>query len=216
MTWSLNEIEALSRKATRGAGYPWGLAEEAGRAARWTCAAGWPGALALADVLTRNDGAPVATLGPQALGEVWSASGGLLCPIVTGATLCDLAADWAAGRTVTTGPVAWPLLLVPYMVWAADRTGAPLTLHWQGCSITRAEGKTRLDDPGAALDCARTKTVQLSATAARHGTVLTRLYRAAPMPQAVAILDAFAQRTYAPETEASRLTGAGAGLSDND
>jgi hypothetical protein len=216
MTWSLNEIEALARKATRGAGYAWGLAEEAGRAARWTCAAGWPGALALAEVLTRNDQAPADTLGPQALRETWTASGGLLCPIVTGATLCDLAADWAAGRTVTTGPVAWPLLLVPYMVWAADRTGAPLSLHWQGCTITRAERKTLLDDPGAALDCAQTDTVHLCATDARHGTVLTRLYRAAPMPHAVTILDAFAQRTYAPETEASRLTGAGAGLSDND
>ncbi|MGK7653779.1 DUF3726 domain-containing protein [Roseovarius sp. B08] len=216
MTWSLNEIEALSRKATRGAGYAWGLAEEAGRAARWTCAAGWPGALALADVLTRNDGAPAASLGPQALGETWTASGGLLCPIATGATLCDLAADWAAGRTVTTGPVAWPLLLVPYMVWAADRTGAPLSLHWQGCTITRGDGKTRLDDPGAALDCAQTDTVHLAAAEARHGTMLTRLYRATPMPQAIAILETFAQRTYAPETEASRLTGAGAGLSDND
>ncbi|QFT81827.1 hypothetical protein FIU89_14480 [Roseovarius sp. THAF27] len=149
-------------------------------------------------MLTRNDGAPAATLGPQALGETWSASGGLLCPIVTGATLCDLAADWAAGRTVTMGPVAWPLLLVPYMVWAADRTGAPLSLGWQGCTITRADGKTRLDDPGADLDCAATPTVYLSTTNTRHGTVLTRLYRAAPMPQAVTILDAFAQRTYAP------------------
>jgi hypothetical protein len=29
-------------------------------------------------------------------------------------------------------------------------------------------------------------------------------------------LEAFAQRTYAPATEASRMLGAGAGLSDND
>jgi hypothetical protein len=29
-------------------------------------------------------------------------------------------------------------------------------------------------------------------------------------------LNAFAQRTYAPATEASRLAGAGAGLTDND
>ncbi|WP_172978117.1 DUF3726 domain-containing protein [Roseovarius sp. THAF27] len=46
MTWSLNEIEALARKPTRGAGYPWGLAEETGRAARWTARqagpARWP------------------------------------------------------------------------------------------------------------------------------------------------------------------------------
>ena len=39
----------------------------------------------------------------------------------------------------------------------------------------------------------------------------------ADIPEAIARqLDAFAQRTYAPETETSRLAGAGAGLTDND
>ncbi|THF93305.1 MAG: DUF3726 domain-containing protein, partial [Sulfitobacter sp. SK025] len=31
MIYSLNEIEALSRKAARGAGMSWGLAEETGQ-----------------------------------------------------------------------------------------------------------------------------------------------------------------------------------------
>ena len=31
MNWSLNELDAMARKAARGAGYSWGLAEEAGR-----------------------------------------------------------------------------------------------------------------------------------------------------------------------------------------
>ena len=34
MSYSLSEIEAMCLKATRGAGYDWGLAEEAGMAAR--------------------------------------------------------------------------------------------------------------------------------------------------------------------------------------
>ena len=48
MTWSLNEIETLSRKAARGAGLSWGLAEEAGKATRWLAAAGLPGPQVLA------------------------------------------------------------------------------------------------------------------------------------------------------------------------
>ena len=40
MNLSLNEVEATAKKATRGAGYPWGLAEEAGKAVRWLCGAG--------------------------------------------------------------------------------------------------------------------------------------------------------------------------------
>ena len=34
MSYSLNEFEALALKAARGAGLPWGLAEEAGKAVR--------------------------------------------------------------------------------------------------------------------------------------------------------------------------------------
>ena len=40
MTWSLNEIESLAKKAARGAGLDWGLAEEAGKTTRcWVIAA---------------------------------------------------------------------------------------------------------------------------------------------------------------------------------
>ncbi|NND22495.1 MAG: DUF3726 domain-containing protein, partial [Silicimonas sp.] len=38
MSYSLNEVEATAKKAARGAGYPWGLAEEAAKATRWLCA----------------------------------------------------------------------------------------------------------------------------------------------------------------------------------
>ena len=32
MSLSLNEVESTAKKAARGAGYPWGLAEEAAKA----------------------------------------------------------------------------------------------------------------------------------------------------------------------------------------
>ena len=34
MSFSLNEIEAMGRRAARGAGLHWGIAEEAGKAVR--------------------------------------------------------------------------------------------------------------------------------------------------------------------------------------
>ena len=50
--YSLGEIDSLARKATRGAGYSWGVAEEAGKAVRWLSAYGYPGAEILANYLT--------------------------------------------------------------------------------------------------------------------------------------------------------------------
>ena len=41
---TLAEIEAYLRKAARAAGLDWGLAEEAGKAARWLAAFDLPGA----------------------------------------------------------------------------------------------------------------------------------------------------------------------------
>ena len=43
MSLSLNEVESLAKKAARGTGYPWGLAEEAAKASRWLAARGVDG-----------------------------------------------------------------------------------------------------------------------------------------------------------------------------
>ena len=48
------------------------------------------------------------------------------------------------------------------------------------------------------------------------GQTLPKRDRADLPAHTYAALDRFAQRTYAPATEASRLAGAGAGLTDND
>ena len=51
MSYSLNEMEATAKRAARGAGYSWGLAEEASKATRWLCTQGLDGAAELAHVL---------------------------------------------------------------------------------------------------------------------------------------------------------------------
>lgn len=217
MTWSLNEIESLAKKAARGAGLEWGLAEEAGKATRWLCAAGWPGADLLAQLLTRNDGVAHDDIRPQSTTGTWQARGGLLCPLVAGAALSDLAESWANGETAHLGPTAFPLLLVPYMAWAADRTGAVLVLDYDGVRITRGGGETAVDlATDSALTAQSAPSVTLGPVDKITGAPLKRAYRGEIGQQATQTLLAFAQRTYAPETEQSRLAGAGAGLTDND
>ena len=51
MIYSLSEIDAQCKKATRGAGFEWGHAEEAGKAARWLAKHELPGAALLAAYL---------------------------------------------------------------------------------------------------------------------------------------------------------------------
>jgi len=214
MSWSLSEIETLSRKAARGAGLSWGLAEEAGKAARWLTAAGLPGPEVLADLLTRNDGADYETLCPvEAKEGQWVARGGTLCPLISGAALCDNAPTLGSGD-LTLGRTAAPMLLLPYLDAAARQCGTDLTVCWNGTAITLGDVP---QITGQGLDAAMTEQITISPAIPRaKATPLTPATRG-DMPAEVAKrLTTFAERTYAPDTEESRLSGAGAGLTDND
>ncbi|WP_306152934.1 DUF3726 domain-containing protein [Roseovarius sp. MMSF_3281] len=214
MSWSLNEIETLSRKAARGAGLSWGLAEEAGKAARWLTAAGLPGPQVLADLLTRNDGAEYEALCPMEAEEgTWVAKGGTLCPLISGAVLCDNAQRLQQGK-VSLGRTAAPMLLLPYLDAAARQCGTALTVQWNGTTITLGNAA---QTTGNGLDAPMAEKITISPTPVACPAPPVARRNRGDMPADVARrLTAFAERTYAPETEESRLSGAGAGLTDND
>lgn len=105
MICSLNEIEMLVRKAVRGAGYDWGLAEEAGKAARRLALAGHDAVVAFLALCERFDGSTHTERAPTSLAGVWQAPGGLLCPLTAGAALSDLTPP-----SLETGSMAVPLI----------------------------------------------------------------------------------------------------------
>ncbi|WP_101067083.1 DUF3726 domain-containing protein [Roseovarius salinarum] len=217
MSHSLYEVEALARRAARGAGLSWGLAEEAGRSTRWLAAAGLPGPEALADWLSRSEGLPHDLLCPADVGATWTARGGTLCPLIAGAALSDMAAELAARGGVTLGPTGAPLLMLPFVAAAARAGGAALAVEWAGLSAHFGE-RVSLRATDAGLHAAQATGIRVArrvhppggACAVRPGS------RGHIPPRAAETLDAFAHRTYAPATPESRLGGAGAGLTDND
>jgi hypothetical protein len=192
MNWSLGEAKALAIKAARGVGLPWGMAEEAGFAVHWLQSYGAPGLAALADCLEWHDGKPTQRYD--------------FCPIGFGTALSD------AGRGVPEdlGRVRHPLLLAPFI---AACTPSGMVLRWDGAELVLSEAGLVTTAPRDVLlideaACSADRAV------AQVASPETRV----PETEADAIqrLTAFAARTYAPATEASRLSGAGAGTSDND
>ncbi|MGI9421814.1 MAG: DUF3726 domain-containing protein, partial [Hyphomicrobiaceae bacterium] len=150
MAFSLNEIEVMCKRAARGAGLPWGLAEEAGKAARWLSSHGLPGPEELAEILTRNDGRSYDELAPGSVQGIWCAPSGRLCPLISGAALSDRATDIANGRTIEFGAISQPLLLAPYAAAAAVQTGKSLELHWSGVIMAIAPESVSIEgDPAA-------------------------------------------------------------------
>ncbi len=209
MSLSLNEVETLAKKAARGAGYPWGLAEEAGLATRWLWGQGIDGCQEIAGLLGMCDGSDLSGWGPRP-GAHWVAQYGTLCPIAAGAALSDHA-RLLPDETLTLENVARPMLLAPFAALAARRLQTQIALSWPETRLT-TDGET-LHIQGPAGAARATVTV---AKAETLNNACPKLTRANPDSDTLKCLETFAHRTYAPATQASRLNGAGAGLSDND
>ncbi len=212
---SLAEIDAMGRKAARGAGFSWGMAEEAGRAARWLAAYRLPGPEALVAVLNQVDAA-VPEHAPRIDDDVWYCNAEALCPIASGAALSDRAEAIVQGGSFRLGPVIWPVLVVPFLCRAARDLDCAMTLSGGDFLIhATREGPVARDWWAVTMPLSRellvTRTMESPGELRRPGP------DAHVLPVALwRRLDHFAQRTYAPATEASRRAGAGAGLIDRD
>jgi hypothetical protein len=216
MSWSLNELEAEARKAIRGAGLSWGLSEDGAKAVRWLAAHGVDPLPALHDVLARHDRKAVATVFSLSEGGSWRADTPM-CPIVLGATLCDFA-DGLPARVFTAGPVAQPVLVIPFAARAARFLKRALRLDFGDVQLVVTETGDPIGDLSA-VDAADLAEIRCEVVTDRRP-----LPKAKPAstggiavdPQSWERLSAFVHRTYVPASERSRREGAGAGLIDND
>jgi len=207
---SSNEIDAMATKAAKGVGMPWGLASDAGRAARWLADHGLPGPEVLADLLEWRDGRPHTEVAPPDVGLSWVDHPTVLDPVVVGAVCADLPERLVAGRA-ELGRIRQPLLLGAALASVAIRTRTALVASWGDATLGVGVG--------GATGCGSLGVVEAAVTVEPgrlDGEQLTAPVDGWPVdPAAWARLEAYAHRTYAPDTEASRLRGAGAGLIDD-
>ncbi len=211
-----NEIDAMVKRAMRGVGASWGLAEEAGKSASWLACHGLTSASVMQTLAMLNDGEAYENLRPRIADGVWTASGGRLCPIATGAALADLFDLICTGPGVELRDVSCPVILVPFVGRASAMTGGVVTLQWDGAAFEISNGNVAVID-GTASDVAQADVVKIAPEPAFNGTALA--YQAGDVPVDAEIwqqLNTLAYRTFVPDSAASRLAGAGAGLTDND
>lgn len=214
MSFALIEIEATAKKAARGAGYSWGMAEEAAWATRWLCANGIDGVNVLATLLSHVAGAELGGMAPSTLRGDWQATGGAVCPLAAGTALSDAVTYWAENGKRLENVIA-PGLLLPFAAASARQLGATLTVDWTGgVSVTDgfATSLTLRNDTGLVATAGQVRV----AIGGALGVPLPARTRATPCGADWATLNRFAQKTYAPNNEESRASGAGAGLTDND
>lgn len=200
---SQNEWASLGEKAARGAGYDWGYAEEFGWALAALAAQGVDASQATCRLLSAYETGQVivpshlADLAPE-LGRV------ALCPVTTGAALCDLGEHAMPNGSLALGMVQSPVLLLPFAMRMSRKLGRKVQLYHEN---------TPLEGDIAAI-------VQADVCLMFGDDVSVDTGR--PYPRIAIDITAFDQlktfgmRTTVPATEQSRASGAGAGLTDND
>ena len=218
MKRSLNEIEQTCRKAARGSGLPWGVADETGRAIRWLQAFQLDGVSSLAALLESVDHHRPVDYAPESLDGVWHGPNNVLGPIMTGLALSDCM-GLMQGRSIETGEIAWPVLVTGFVGHTLLNREQSVTISWLsiGLSICR-DRLTIIGDMGdlytdraGRLTCEKLPYGGDSGVGRAPGVGDTRVDA-----QAWEKLENRAHLTYVKATEASRLSGAGAGLNDND
>ena len=157
---SLPEIETLCLKAARGAGMDWGLAEEAGFAARWLAARGLPGPELLLAHLEARSGQPWADVGPRASGDWRARGGGALCPVSAGAAFSDHAVG--DGRTARFEALSRPLLIVPFLCQSLAGEDDAVVVSGKGSRIVLSPAGICEGSDLTALSEAESATVEVS------------------------------------------------------
>lgn len=201
MNLSLGEFQATAAKALRGAGYSWGMSAEGANACRALAAMGIDPSRNLLRLLALVDDIGITGLRPD---QDWTTTSGRVCPLSIGAAISD---EPPAGSLRLPGVIE-PILLIPSLATlASDERG--FEMQWEGGSI-----QVGIDGPEVwAVPPVADVIIDAAAAPARRPDRATRIDVA---NDTLEQLNAFAHRTYAPATEASRQAGAGAGTTDND
>ena len=207
--YSLNEVESIAKKAARGAGYPWGIAEEAGKAIRWLAERNLNGCQELARLLDLNFAEELGSHTPDCGSRIWSSSEDT-CPLICGSALSDRANGLKLGSVVISN-VQCPLILLPFCSNASKRINEPISLETNMFQAIVFGDRLNL------VGQSGTKAVAVKVNMAEDAPPpLTKASRVQPELPDWETLNRFASKTYAPATEESRALGAGADISDRD
>ena len=215
MLCSLNEIRALATGAARGAGLPWGVADEAGRAARWLEARGLAGLSALNNALESLSAPDWRRCLPVPEGVVWRAESGEIDGLLAGMTLADRAdrpLPFAGDGVLVLARVRWPLLAVPFLAGVAQVCGVQLVVSLGPQTSAIGIGPQSVAESGRVLvGMALAEVVQIEKGG--NGAIppdLPRLDGSIPVDREVyTSLARWAAWTCVPESAESKARGAG-------
>ena len=121
---SLSEIETTAKRASRAAGYSWGIAEEVGKSIRLSELFGFPGIKHLNQYYQNKKKIKFSDI--KLINKVNKSNGLSFCPIILGVNFIDQVKNVENFKSCLIEKLAYPLLLLPFLSRSSEIIGKKL------------------------------------------------------------------------------------------
>jgi len=200
--YSLSELDTISKRASRAAGFSWGISEEIGKAIRNLELFGLPGIKNLSLYLKK-----IKKNHPEKLKKLEKENKSKeLCPIYCGVAFLDQCNLLEKLKIIKFYNVHYPLLILPFISKSSEILGKKLLIQYNDTSFLANFNKSILLKNIDTQICHFTSEIRIEILENKNSFSeqdWKELYK-------------LSEETFVDETESLRSKGAGAGLTDND
>ena len=202
---SFSEIDTTSKRASKAAGFAWGISEEVGKNMRNLEMFGLPGVKNLNLYLQKIKKNP--TERPKKIEKENRPQSEEFCPIYCGTIFLDNCKMLEALKSIKFFNVSYPLLLLPFLSRASDMLGKKISVQYEGNNFLLNFDKTIF-----CKDIKSNQVISLAKEIYIEFIENNNLFSAQEWKE----LYKLSEETFVEESESSRTKAAGAGLTDND
>jgi len=201
---SLSEIETVSKRASKAAGYTWGEAEEVGKNIRLLEMFGFQGIKNLNGYLKKKKKSNYKIL--KSIAKNNNLVNSQFCPIIAGISFLDQIRTLEEFKEIKIKNIAYPLLFLPFASRASEVLGKRLFLKFDDNEFLFNFNNNIYSNflKNEVIEIGNNISIKfLDNLDSFHQDEWKELYK-------------LSEETFVEENENSKLTSAGAGLNDND
>ena len=201
---SLSEIDTTSKRASRAAGFSWGIAEEVGKSVRLLELFGLPGIKTLNQYYNQKNKDKFENL--NLIKENNLSQKYPYCPIIIGVNFLDQIRNIEKFKKITFKKISFPLLILPFLSKSSEVIGKKIQVKFNDFDFLlnfNVSISTNLTDQPFPKICKKIEIKIIENKDNFSEKEWKNLYR-------------LSEETFVEETDSLKQGAAGAGLTDND
>ena len=201
---SFSEIETTTKRASRAAGYSWGIAEEVGKSIRLLELYGFPGVKNLNQYYQNKKKEKYQDI--KIINQINKSDKSFYCPIMLGVSFLDQIKKLETLKKCSFQGIAYPILLLPFLSRCSEIIGKKIFLEFEenkfllNFNLSISSNYFQQELP---IKSDNTEIIFLENKDSFSDVEWKNLYK-------------LSENTFVEETDSLKQGAAGAGLTDND